>query len=165
MNFQGISREVLQRRLASGLTQAELARRVGLSRATVNAIENDSVSDIGIRKLGDLLGELNAGLVVAPLEGKRKPDFLKMAATSASVSFKEKLSVNDLARIFIAGRVPKAKHPHIRALLEEAPYSVLRGVYQQLAVSVSPDRLARNFERLGQELGVSREVSSWLNRD
>jgi transcriptional regulator with XRE-family HTH domain len=163
VNFEGISREVLQRRLALGLTQAELAERVGLSRATVNAIENDTVSDIGVRKLADLLAELNAGIAVAPIGRKREPDFLKMAATSASVSFRKKLSVNELVRIFISGRAPRAKHPHVRALLEEAPKSVLRGLYRQLALAVSADRLTNNFERLGRQLGTTREVSSWLS--
>lgn len=162
MNFEGISRGVLERRLALGLTQAELAERAGLSRATVNAIENDSVSDIGVRKLADVLGELNVGLAIVPIDRKRGPDFLKMAATSASVSFREKLSVNEIARIFIRGRVPKAKRPHVRALLEEAPKSVLRGLYEQLAPAVSPERLTNNFERLARELAATREVSSWL---
>lgn len=163
MSFQGISREVLQRRLAMGLTQAELATRAGLSRATVNAIENDTVPDIGVRKLANMLSELNAGLVVAPLGRKGGPDFLKMAAISSSVSFRDKLSANQIARIFISGRVPRAKRPHIRALLEEAPKSVLRGVYEQLVLAIPAERLARNFERLGQELDAAREVSSWLN--
>jgi transcriptional regulator with XRE-family HTH domain len=162
MNLHAISREILTRRLAAGLTQAELADRAGLSRATINAIENGSVSDIGVRKLAEVLGELKVGLVVSPLDRERKPDFLRMAATSASVSFREKLSVNELAKIVISGRVPEAKRPHMRALLEEAPRSVLRGVYEQLAGAVSPELLSRNFERLGRELAATREVSSWL---
>ncbi|MGQ0580147.1 MAG: helix-turn-helix domain-containing protein, partial [Betaproteobacteria bacterium] len=83
MRFPEISGEVLRRRLAKGLTQAELAARAGLSRATVNAIENDTVPDIGARKLAGLLEVLGAQLDVTTIPDKRGPDFLKIAATSA----------------------------------------------------------------------------------
>jgi transcriptional regulator with XRE-family HTH domain len=46
-------------RLALGLTQAELATRAGVRRATVSRLENDRVSaiDLGVlEKLADLLG-------------------------------------------------------------------------------------------------------------
>ena len=65
MSFPEISGEVLWRRLAMGLTQAELAARAGLSRATVNAIENDTVPDIGARKLAGLLEVLGGVMGIA----------------------------------------------------------------------------------------------------
>ena len=163
MRFPEISGEVLQRRLAMGLTQAELAARAGMSRATVNAIENDTVSDIGARKLAGLLDVLGARLDVSTITEKRGPDFLKIAATSASVSFRESLTASELRKILLTGRVPRRRRPHIRALLNEAPEPVWRGLAGQLRSLVTRDRFAGNLRNLARKLGSARDIAAWLD--
>ena len=39
-----------------GLTQAALAKASGLSRATINAVENQSIGNLSIAKAEELLG-------------------------------------------------------------------------------------------------------------
>ena len=163
MSFPEISAEVLQRRLAMGLTQAELATRAGLSRATVNAIENDTVPDIGARKLAGLLEVLGAQLDVTTIPDKRGSDFLKIAATSASVSFRETLNSSVLRKILLTGRVPRRLRPHIRALMNEAPEAVWRGLAGQLGPPVTRDRLAGNLGNLARKLGSTRDITAWLD--
>lgn len=163
MSFPEISGQVLRRRLTMGLTQAELAVRAGLSRATVNAIENDTVPDIGARKLAGLLKVLGARLDVSTIPDKRGPDFLKIAATSASVSFRETLTPSELRKILLTGRVPHRCRPHIRALLNEAPEPVWRGLATQLRTLVTRDRLADNLKNLARKLGSTRDIATWLD--
>lgn len=163
MGFPDISGEVLRRRLAMGLTQAELAARAGLSRATVNAIENDTVPDIGTRKLAGLLEVLGARLDVATIPDKRDPDFLKIASTSASVSFRESLTASELRKVLLTGRVPPRRRPHIRALLNEAPEPVWRGLAGQLRPLATRDQLAGNVKNLARKLGSSRDLTPWLD--
>ena len=163
MSFPEISGEILQRRLAMGLTQAELAARAGLSRATVNAIENDTVPDIGARKLAGLLEVLGARLGVSTIPDQRGPDFLKIAATSASVSFRESLTASELRKILLTGRVPRRRRPHIRALLNEAPEQVWRGLTGQLRSLVTLDQLAGNLRNLSRKLGSARDITPWLD--
>jgi transcriptional regulator with XRE-family HTH domain len=165
MSFPEISAQVLRRRLAMGLTQAELAARAGLSRATVNAIENDTVPDIGARKLAGLLEVLGAQLDVSTISEKRGPDFLKIAATSASVSFRETLSPSELRKILLTGRVPRRHRPHIRALLNEAPEPVWRGVAGQLRPLATRDQLAGNVRNLARKLGSARDIAPWLDAE
>jgi len=162
-SFPEISAEVLRRRLAIGLTQAELAARAGLSRATVNAIENDTVSDIGARKLAGLLEVLGARLDVSTIRNQRGPDFLKIAATSASVSFRESLTASELRKIFLTGRVPRRHRPHIRALLNEASEPVWRGLASQLQPLMTRDQLAGNLRNLARKLGSARDIAAWLD--
>jgi len=162
-SFPEISGEVLRRRLAMGLTQAELAARAGLSRATVNAIENDTVSDIGTRKLAGLLEVLGARLDVSTISDQRGPDFLKIAATSASVSFRESLTASELRKILLTGRVPRRRRPHIRALLNEAPEAVWRGLAGQFQPLVARDQLAGNLKNLARKLGSARNITPWLD--
>lgn len=162
MSFPEISGEVLRRRLTMGLTQAELAVRAGLSRATVNAIENDTVSDIGARKLAGLLEVLGARLDVSTIPDQRGPDYLKIAATSASVSFRESLKASELRKILLTGRVPRRRRPHIRALLNEAPEPVWRGLAGQFQLLATRDQLAGNLKTLARKLGSTRDIEAWL---
>ena len=53
-------------RRASGRTQAELARSLGMSRATLSALENGRCGEVGVRKLSALLESVGLNLFVAP---------------------------------------------------------------------------------------------------
>jgi transcriptional regulator with XRE-family HTH domain len=54
-----------------GLTQAALASRLSMSRATISAIENGTVAEIGIRKVEGLLNMLGYRLTAVP--NRRRP--------------------------------------------------------------------------------------------
>lgn len=59
MNFAETGLTIQKARKQAGLTQAELARRLGMSRATISQLENGVIGDLGMRKLaliGDRLG-------------------------------------------------------------------------------------------------------------
>ena len=58
-NLENIGRELRSRRLSAGVTQADLARRANISRATVNALENNAVKEIGVQRLSRLFGVLD----------------------------------------------------------------------------------------------------------
>lgn len=49
-----------------GLTQAELAKRLGMSRATISQLENGVVAELGMRKLAMVCERLGLEIVVRP---------------------------------------------------------------------------------------------------
>jgi HTH-type transcriptional regulator / antitoxin HipB len=53
-------------RKASGQSQGALAASLGMSRATVSAIENGTIREIGVRKLDALCGALGLELSLGP---------------------------------------------------------------------------------------------------
>jgi HTH-type transcriptional regulator / antitoxin HipB len=57
-------------RRAAKQSQAELARSLGMSRATISGIENGTVQEIGVRKLMALCASLGLELTVRP-KGRR----------------------------------------------------------------------------------------------
>lgn len=71
MSLQAIATAVRDARKTRKLTQAVLASRLGMSRATISAIENGTVPEIGIRKVIALCNEL--GLTLRADSENRRP--------------------------------------------------------------------------------------------
>jgi HTH-type transcriptional regulator/antitoxin HipB len=70
MNLQQIGSVLREARKASGQSQQQLAKPLGMSRATVSAIENGTVSEIGVRKLMALCAALGLSLQVSSPENR-----------------------------------------------------------------------------------------------
>lgn len=62
-----IGEHIRQGRKKNKLSQAELARILGMSRTTIGQIENGTVQEIGVRKLIRILEFLGLELRVRPL--------------------------------------------------------------------------------------------------
>jgi HTH-type transcriptional regulator/antitoxin HipB len=69
--MEGVGKVIREQRKLKKLTQAQLAGSVGMSRATLSAIENGTVPEVGIRKVEALLRVLGYALVAVP--AKRRP--------------------------------------------------------------------------------------------
>ena len=61
-----IGQKIKQARKARKVTQAELAKALGMSRATIGQIEHGSVQEIGVRKLMRILEFTGLELSVRP---------------------------------------------------------------------------------------------------
>lgn len=61
----------------AGLSQAQLAQRHGMSRATISGIENNSIPEVGIRKVVAILEGLGYELTATPKRRRRTLDELK----------------------------------------------------------------------------------------
>lgn len=66
MNFAETGLVIRTARKHAGLTQAELARRLGMSRATLSQLENGVIGDLGIRKLAQIGDRLGLEIAVQP---------------------------------------------------------------------------------------------------
>jgi HTH-type transcriptional regulator/antitoxin HipB len=66
MDFPQTGLVIRGARKQAGLTQAELARRLGMSRATISQLENGVIADLGIRKLAKIADRLGLEMVVRP---------------------------------------------------------------------------------------------------
>lgn len=71
MDFEAIGAAIRAARKDAGRTQHEVAANLGMSRATISAIENGSVGEIGVRKLDALCASLGLDIFVAPK--RRRP--------------------------------------------------------------------------------------------
>ena len=61
-NLVAIGSRVASRRRTLGLTQSELARKAGVSRATLDALENGRSGELGYSKVANILSALGLEL-------------------------------------------------------------------------------------------------------
>jgi transcriptional regulator with XRE-family HTH domain len=135
-----LSSAIRTRRSDMGLTQAALATLSGLSRATVNQVENGTIKDLSLTRAGRLLEVIGLSVAIATprqrpanhAAKRSKSSALSMAARTASVSFRVPLSTKHLRKAFSSGTPGPEFHPHLYALLDETPVSLLASAVEQL---------------------------------
>jgi transcriptional regulator with XRE-family HTH domain len=149
-------------RRARHLTQAAVARAAGVSRLTLNQLENGVFPDLGIKKVSAILAVLGLELQVQPTSQEQKSqDFLSMASSTASVSLKDSLHAQELECALLTGKVPPNKQAHLITLLEEAPLWMIAGVVAQVGAYSKPGKVQKNLRKLADTLGVSQEIGQW----
>jgi transcriptional regulator with XRE-family HTH domain len=162
VRLQEIGSAIRSARSGRGLTQAALAAHAGLSRTTLNQLENGVFPDIGVKKVQNVLDLLGLDLSVVKAPKKRAPDFVRMACTSANVRYRETLTEDQLVHALLSGKVPRNRRPHLRGLLEEAPQAVLKGLVEQVGKWTKPGKVEKNVVKLAESLQVSERVHAWL---
>jgi transcriptional regulator with XRE-family HTH domain len=151
-----------------GLTQMALATLSGLSRATVNQVEKGTIKDLSLTRAAKLLGVLGLSMTIASarpgLAGrgptKAKSEALEIAARTASVSYKKPITAGHLREALTSSPPETAFRPHLYALLDEAPVSLLASVVEQLHREEGVERaqLWKRMRELAQVLKSSREM-------
>jgi HTH-type transcriptional regulator / antitoxin HipB len=76
MDIQEIGEKIREARKLQGRTQEQVAAPLGMSRATVSAIENGTVGEIGVRKLMALCASLGLAVAVGPRN--RRPTLFEL---------------------------------------------------------------------------------------
>jgi transcriptional regulator with XRE-family HTH domain len=161
-----LSTAVRARRSDMGLTQLALATLSGLSRATVNQVEKGTIKDLSLTRATRLLEVLGLYMHVAlpradfRPEKKEKSRALDIAARTASVSYRSSIGANQLRDALITGEVPAAFAPHVYALLDEAPVSMLASVVEQLHQESGLERARawKYMRDLARRLKSRREI-------
>ena len=123
MNLRSLGELVRIRRTELGLSQAQLSHLCHLSRTTINLLENGTLSDLGVVKTMQLMDTLGLKLQASKAVSPTKKKALHMASVSASVSYKEKLSPQELAPALSTGVIPPKRLPPIATILDELPQS------------------------------------------
>ena len=161
-----LSHAVKTRRSEIGLSQTALAKLAGLSRATVNQIENGSFKDLSLHRATRLLNTLGLSLTVSPAHpkrggaGVRSTSSLDIAARSASVSYRRVMRGSQLKAILLTGEIPTRLEPQMNALLEEASVQMLASVVEQVHLEEGVPRtdLWACLRELAEQLGCVRDL-------
>ena len=133
MNLKTVGELIRARRVALGLSQAQLAGLANLSRTTINLLENGVLNDLGVVKTMQMLDLLGLEFQAVQAYYTANRNALRMASISASVSYKEKLSAEELLKALTSGIIPPKKLPHIGTLLDELPQNMLVAAVEEAA--------------------------------
>jgi len=129
MNLFEIGALVQNRREQLGLTQIQLARISGLSRATVKQLEGGTLKELGVTKLLVLFDLLGLEMIIR--QPRRLRHALQMASQSASVSYKTVMQPKELQTALVSGVVPASLVAQIAIFLDETPLTLLVAAVQE----------------------------------
>ncbi len=160
MNLADIGLLIQTRREALGLSQARLARLSGLSRATINQLENGSLVDLGTHRLLGLLQLLGMDLTAQTRTPRTQA--LALLSRTASVSYKKALMPDALAQALVSGELPDALLPQVSTLLDEAPLPLIVSGLEEVAqrTHTPPKTLWKNLTAWAQALQSPR--TAWV---
>jgi len=153
MQMLELGYRIRRARQAKGLTQARVATQANLSRTTLNQLENGLFRDLGIRKVQSVLSYLGLEFSVREA-GSPSRDFVRIATTTANVSFKSLLTEDELVRALLTGKIPPSKRPHFRVLLEETSPALIKGLIDETTQWTKPGRIEKNLARIARDLGI-----------
>ena len=162
------SSAVRTRRADMGLTQTALAVLSGLSRATINQLENGTLQDLSLTRVARLLGVLGLSVHVTAPRAKShrlsapQRSALDLAAATASVSYRTTISEEQLREVFRSKVAPDELRPHLSTLLDEAPMSLLASAVEELHAELGVERtqIWKQMRDLARQLKTSRPL--WL---
>ena len=160
-NLAAIGTAIRSRRESLGLTQDRLATLADLSRVTVNELENGLVSDLGMSKVMRLLEILGLALnMTTTRSSTNKParNGLKIAARSASVSYRNELPPAALAEAVRSGKIPHGYRAHFATLLDEAPIPVVVRAVEESFLSAVPKSTWRHIAKWASDFKSTRNV-------
>lgn len=149
MNLAQIGEKVHGKRIQAGLLQEHVAKLAGLSRVTINQLENGTLNDLGYMKLKGVMDLL--GLHMEAMQPSGMKSALTVAARSVSTSYRDVIDADMLAALLRSGEAPKQFQPHLMALLDETPLPV---VVQAVAEAATPQVPAK---KIMKHLGVWAE--------
>ena len=162
-DLPSLANAVRRRREQLGLTQDRLASLVGLSRATINALENGLGADPGFTKVARLLQTI--GLYVSISDAKAVPNAAKCsglnaAALTASTSYRTVLPPQVLAHAVRTGQIPAEYRAHMATLLDEAPITLIVSAVEESFRAAVPKGTWRHFATWARDFKSTRQV--WI---
>lgn len=161
MNVTAFGTVIRAYRKASGISQKELARMGGISRATLNYLESGREIEIGAGKLFTLLDLLGIRLELAS-----EPDVAADESTVGS-TIDNLLGAQDaglprdvLMEALASGRIPKEFRAQFTAYLDQAPDEAVLATIRSAArhADTSPRAIWKNARSMAKALDSQRPI-------
>lgn len=150
MDIATIGAIIRKERTACGLSQKALADASHVSRVTIVNLEKGKVGDIGAVKLAQIAENVGAPL----FSSGRKMDFLKMTLSNINTSYKKTMSVSDLEKLILSGKIPSGLEGQVLHLIDETPTPLVAGAIKQLSAKkqMKAKQLWKNLAKVAAQI-------------
>jgi len=157
MNLAQIGDAVHSKRIQVGLLQEHVARFAGLSRVTINQLENGTLKDLGYTKLKAVMDIL--GLSMETVQPASMKSALTVAARSISTSYRDVITPDMLATMLRSGVAPEQFQAHLMALLDETPLPVVvKAVAEAATHEVPAKKIMKHLSLWAKQWKTCRAV-------
>lgn len=163
-----LSDVVKRQRSEMGLSQERLAELAGLSRATINALEAGRLDNLSLTRAERLANTLGYGLgitgILKPNLDNQLGSALETAARSGSISYSEPIPPETLRHSLVTGTIPPKHIAQLRAVLDEAPLSVLSAAVAEIELEIGAPRKEtwQKMRQLAVVTACTRDI--WLTQ-
>lgn len=164
MKVAAVGSVVRSYRKASGISQKELAARVGISRATLNYLESGRDIEIGAAKLLALLDVLSIPFSMpTDVDGSGDDDTIDELLKGISGKGGKKMPRKILIEAMTTGRVPIGFESQVEQVLETAPEPTVLALVRatSAASGLSAQAVWKNGRNLAKAVGSARK--GWLH--
>jgi transcriptional regulator with XRE-family HTH domain len=150
MDISTIGAIIKKEREACGLTQRALAAASHVSRVTIVNLENGKVGDIGAVKLSEIAENVGTSL----FSTGRKVNFIKMTLGNVNTSYKNAMSVSDLEKFMLTGKIQPGLEGQALHLLDETPTSLVASAVKQIAAkkNIKAKVVWKNLAKVAAEI-------------
>jgi len=141
---------IKKERTACGLSQKALAEASHVSRVTIVNLEGGKVGDIGALKLAEIAENVGAPM----FSSGKKTDFVKVTLSNINTSYKKSMSVSDLEKFMLSGKIQPGLEGQVLHLMDETPTSLVAGAVKQLAAkkNIKAKSVWKNLAQVAAEI-------------
>lgn len=150
MDISTIGAIIKKEREACGLTQRALAEASHVSRVTIVNLENGKVGDIGAVKLSEIAENVGASL----FSTGKKVNSIKMTLGNVNTSYKNAMSVSDLEKFMLSGKIQPGLEGQVLHLIDETPTSLVASAIKQIAAkkNIKAKVVWKNLAKVAAEI-------------
>ena len=133
MTLNEIGALIKKYRLASGLSQSELASLASVSRATLITLEKGQIKELGASKLFTLTNLLGIHFNYPSADSFADAQNLKKSVASANVSYKNSITPKMLEDALLKGKISKGLEGNMLHIMDELPPAMMLSIIRSVA--------------------------------
>jgi len=158
-NFGQTMREA---RSSAGLTQSQIAAATGVSRATINYIENGN-QDASFATVLAICEVVGLDLSAIPRPNMPKRSALKWVISSANTSYRNELTVPQLVDALTTGAIEEEFYPQLAYIINEVSKPRQIQMIKEIAATrqLNTKQVLKHFKQFAEKLGYPS--SDWLH--